>query len=103
MALVEPPLTNGNHINGTNGITTPDAPTEPAIPFDPAIFRAYLLALLPPLIAATPEDVELLFDEDFDGRVTRFAGEGGGVIYIVKKKDEVEGMSEPVCHACLNA
>ncbi|KAI0089933.1 dynein heavy chain, N-terminal region 1-domain-containing protein [Irpex rosettiformis] len=95
MALVEPPLTNGNHINGTNGISTPDGPTEPAIPFDPAIFRSYLLALLPPLIAATPEDVELLFDEDFDARVTRFAGEGGGVIYIVKKKDEVEDDSQP--------
>ncbi|KAI0344163.1 cytoplasmic dynein heavy chain 1 [Trametopsis cervina] len=87
MASVEAPLTNGHH---TNGISAPDGPSEPAIPFDPAIFRAYLLALLPPLIAALPEDVETLFDDDFDGRVTRFAADGGGVIYIVKKKDEVE-------------
>ena len=30
-------------------------------------------------------------DDEFDERVTRFAGENGGVMYVVKKKEEVEG------------
>lgn len=90
MAAVDAPLTNGTNSLHTNG-SLPDGPAESTIAFDPATFRSYLLALLPPLIGASPEDVESLFDEDFDERVSRFASEGGGVLYIVKKRDEVEG------------
>ena len=92
MAALDAPLTNGTA--HTNGIT-PDGPSEPVITFDPSIFRSYLSALLPPLLAAHPDDVESLFDSEFDERISRFAGEGGGVMNIVKKKDEVEGECIP--------
>jgi hypothetical protein len=59
--------------------------------FDPAIFRTYLLSLLPPVIGASPEEIESIFDDEFDERVTRFASEGTGVIYIIKRRDKVEG------------
>ena len=74
----------------TNGHDTP-APEPPTSSFDPALFRSYLLALLPPVIGALPEELETLFDAEFDERVTRFAAEGGNVIYVVKSKDDVEG------------
>ena len=32
-------------------------------------------------------------DEEFDALVARFASEAGGVIYVVKVKEESEGMS----------
>lgn len=92
MAAVETPLTNGSSGIHANGALQ-DGPVEPTIAFDPAIFRSYLLALLPPFLAALPEELESIFDDEFDERISRFAGEGGGVIYIVKKKDEAEGMS----------
>lgn len=95
MAAVEAPLsipqTNGN---GTNGVLH-DGPVEPAISFDPALFRSYLLALLPPVVGAALAELEEIFDDDFDERVQRFAGEGGGAIYVVKKKDDAEG--ESIC------
>ncbi|KAJ4468639.1 hypothetical protein C8J55DRAFT_201221, partial [Lentinula edodes] len=70
-------------------------PAEPTAPFfDPEIFRSYLLALLPPVIGAWPSDLERIFDADFEERVSRFSGEGGNVLYVVKAKDEVEGDSE---------
>lgn len=88
MAALDAPLTNGTaHANGI----TPDGPAEPVITFDPSIFRAYLRTLLPPLLGAQIDDVESVFDHEFDERVSRFTGEGGGVMYIAKKKDEVEG------------
>jgi hypothetical protein len=34
-----------------------------------------------------------LFDEEFDARVARFTSDSGGVIYVVKVKEESEGMS----------
>jgi hypothetical protein len=37
--------------------------------------------------------LDSLFDDEFDERVARFAAESGGVVYIVKVKDEVEGLS----------
>lgn len=81
-------------INGTNGNGThTPPPAEPTVTlFDPEIFRSYLLALLPPVIGALPSDLEDggLFDAEFDERVTRFAGEGGGVLYVVKAKDQVQ-------------
>ncbi|KAJ3727228.1 dynein heavy chain, N-terminal region 1-domain-containing protein [Lentinula guzmanii] len=83
----------------TNGHSETPPPAEPPTPFfDPEIFRSYLLALLPPVIGARPSDLEALFDSDFDERVTRFSGEGGGVLYVVKAKDEVEDDSEQTYH-----
>lgn len=88
-----PPLTNGlGRTNGTlngNG-DLHDGISEPAISFDPSVFHSYLLSLLPPILAAPPEDLESIFDDDFHDRVSRFAGEGTGVLYVVKKKDEQE-------------
>ncbi|KZT24393.1 hypothetical protein NEOLEDRAFT_1094681 [Neolentinus lepideus HHB14362 ss-1] len=106
MATPEPPLTpvlppNGtNGINGTNGVNGTsngtshhDGPVEPASApaFDSAVFREFLLSVLPPLMAASPRDLESVFNDDFDERVSRFAAEGGGAMYVVKMKDEVEG------------
>ncbi|KAJ3769937.1 dynein heavy chain, N-terminal region 1-domain-containing protein [Lentinula raphanica] len=83
----------------TNGHSETPPPAEPPAPFfDPEIFRSYLLSLLPPVIGSRPSDLESLFEGDFDERVTRFAGEGGGVLYVVKAKDEVEDDSEPIYH-----
>ncbi|KAI0785919.1 cytoplasmic dynein heavy chain 1 [Abortiporus biennis] len=94
MTSVETHLTNGV-TNGNGAIH--DGAVEPtqAIPFDPSIFRQYLLALLPPVIGATPDELLYLFDDDFDERVQRFASETGGVIYVVKKKDEAEDDAPP--------
>jgi dynein heavy chain 1 len=75
--------------NNTNG------PIESSVsqsqPFDSSIFRTYLLSLLPPVLGASPEELESLFDEEFEERVSRFAAEGGGVIYVVKVRDDAEG------------
>lgn len=85
------------HVNGTNGIhaSSPISQDEaaPSSSFDPGIFHTYLLSLLPPVLGATSKEIESIFDDDFDERVTRFASEGTGVVYIVKRKDEVEGTS----------
>ncbi|KAL0570437.1 dynein heavy chain, partial [Marasmius crinis-equi] len=79
-------LTNGN------GHDSPATPEPPTSSFDPAIFRSYLLPLLPALIGALPEELEAIFDRDFEERVMRFAGEGGNVIHVVKSiKAEGEG------------
>lgn len=66
---------------------------EPTSVFDPEIFRSYLLSLLPPVIGAIPEDLGSLFDEEFNARVARFASDTGGVIYVVKVKEDSKGMS----------
>lgn len=94
MAAVDSPLapiTNG--VSRTNGALNGngdlhDGITDPAISFDPSVFRSYLFSLLPPIFGVPPEELESIFDEDFHDRVSRFAGEGGGVVYIVKKRDE---------------
>ncbi|KAI0292242.1 cytoplasmic dynein heavy chain 1 [Multifurca ochricompacta] len=87
------------HVNGTNGINgtspIPHDEAPPSSSFDPGIFRTYLLSLLPPVLGATPEEIESIFDSEFDDRVTRFANEGSGVIYVVKRKDEVEDDMPP--------
>lgn len=89
-----PAPTNGTaHTNG-NGVLH-DTLVEPSITFDTSIFRSYLLALLPPVLAASPIELESLFDDEFDERVSRFAGEGGGVIHVVKHKDEGEDEAPP--------
>ncbi|KAL0062365.1 dynein heavy chain [Marasmius tenuissimus] len=77
----------------TNGHESPATPEPPTSSFDPEIFRTYLSALLPALIGALPEELESIFDHDFEERVARFAAEGGNVIYVVKSiktKDEGE-------------
>ena len=104
MAGVESPLapiTNGigrtnGALNGNGNGDLHDGISEPAIAFDPPVFRSYLLSLLPPIFGASPEELESLFDEDFDDRCSRFAGEGGGVVYVVKKRDEQESQSFPL-------
>ncbi|KAF7974161.1 hypothetical protein HWV62_13279 [Athelia sp. TMB] len=86
--LSSPALTNGNG----HGPILGDGPiAETASTFDSAIFRDYLLSLLPPVLGASLEELDTLFDDDFDERVSRFAAEGGVVIYVVKVRDEVEG------------
>ncbi|KAJ7202870.1 dynein heavy chain, N-terminal region 1-domain-containing protein [Mycena pura] len=56
------------------------------VPFDAEAFRVYLRALLPPVIAAAPADVEELFDDTFNDRVAKFTSEPGAVLYVVKSK-----------------
>ena len=83
--------TNGS---SSHEASTPEAPSV-STAFDPAYFREYLLALLPPVIGANPVDLESLFDEEFNARVTRFASEIGGVIYVIKvKEDSDSGASQ---------
>lgn len=85
------PLTNGilHHANGENGTSVV---VEPTATFDPSVFRPYLLSLLPPVLGATPEELESIFDDEgFEEKVLRFAGESGGVIYVVKVRDTTEG------------
>ena len=79
--------TNGHHHDPPQS----ESQTQP-LSFDTDIFRTYLLALLPPVIGALPSELDSLFDDEFDERVARFAAESGGVVYIVKVKDEVEGL-----------
>ncbi|EIN13215.1 dynein heavy chain protein 2 [Punctularia strigosozonata HHB-11173 SS5] len=104
------PTTNGlttngiNGTNGTNGINGRHSPGdtvgEPstsatASTFDPSVFKTYILALLPALLGASPEDLADLFDDYFEERVARFAAEGNGVIYVSKIKDDVEDDGQP--------
>ena len=84
--------TNGHHHDPPQS----ESQTQP-LSFDTDIFRTYLLALLPPVIGALPSELDSLFDDEFDERVARFAAEAGGVVYIVKVKDEVEGLSFYLC------
>ncbi len=80
-------LTNGSTTNGDH------TPTEPASSFDPDIFRRYLLSLLPPVLGANVADLNSLFDNEFEERVSRFATDTGGVIYVVQAKEENDGMA----------
>jgi hypothetical protein len=83
---VLPPVVNGVHSEA------PQAVAAPSNPYDPSLFRSYLLALLPPVIGASAEELEeTLFDHEFEERVSKFSGEGGSVIYVVKVKHEAEG------------
>ena len=90
MAAVEtlsPPLPNGT--------TTPEPTTNGThavlIPLDPLVFRTYLLTLLPPFFGASAEELETIFDSEFEDRVSKFSTEAGGALYIAKLKDDVEG------------
>ena len=94
MPSAEAALSNdGIQVNG-NGVLQDGAAegsTTPTIPFDPSVLRSYLLALLPPLLDAAPDELETIFDERFDDLVARFAGENGGVVYVVKRREDVQG------------
>jgi dynein heavy chain 1 len=70
---------------------------QPGVSFDTEPFRVYLRALLPPVIACLPEDVEGLFDDTFDDRVAKFASEPGAVLYVVKSKYSGEDAAEGAC------
>lgn len=90
-----PPLTNG-HGPGTD---TPEpamsSQSQPPVPFDPEVFKVYLESLLPPIIGASRSDLDSIFEQhDFSEKVGQFAAEGGGVIYVVKAKDEVANGEE---------
>ena len=74
----------------SNGVPPHDSPVD-APPFDVSLFRSYLLSLLPPVLGAFPEELVSLFDDEFGEKVSRFAADGGGVIYVVKAKEETEG------------
>jgi hypothetical protein len=84
---MEPPLTSLPLTNGTH-----ESPLESSSQFDSSLFRSYLVSLLPPVIGALPEEVESIFEDDFQDTISRFAGEGGGVVYVVKRRNDVEGM-----------
>ncbi|KAG9310418.1 dynein heavy chain, N-terminal region 1-domain-containing protein [Chiua virens] len=84
-----PPLTSST----SNGV--PDGPVDTPPPFDVSLFRSYLLSLLPPVLGTYPEELVSLFDDEFEEKVSRFASEGGGVIYVVKVKEEAEEDAPP--------
>lgn len=87
-----------------NGIT-PNNLEQPTstnqVPFDTTPFRQYLLALLPPVLGATKDDIEvgIFGDLEFEDRVKAWAssvtlggGTGGsGVLYVAKVQDELQG------------
>jgi hypothetical protein len=90
---MEPALANGNGIHDSP--PAQETPPPPVTDFDPEIFRSYLLALLPPLFGTPATDLEALFEDGFQERITHFAGEGGGVLYVSKFKDDIEDDEEP--------
>lgn len=111
---LSPTLPNGiSHINSNGHLHHDDSPStstsqNPVVAptFDPNVFRTYLLSLLPPVLGATPNELEGIFadEEAFEEKVLRFAGESaggasgsgsGGVLYVVKMRDgsSAEGSS----------
>ncbi|KAG0695757.1 dynein heavy chain, N-terminal region 1-domain-containing protein [Suillus ampliporus] len=70
-------------------MSTPDAPATPLTNFNSALPHDS------PYLVLFPKGLVALFDEEFDEQVARFTAEGGGVIYVVKTKDEVEEDSSP--------
>ena len=83
------PLTNGS----ANHHDADPTPPAPAASFDPEIFRSYLTSLLPPVIGANVSDLNAMFEDEFEERVSRFSADSGGVIYVVQIKEESEGAS----------
>ncbi|KAH6880862.1 cytoplasmic dynein heavy chain 1 [Coprinopsis sp. MPI-PUGE-AT-0042] len=92
--------TNGS---SSHDALTPEVTTSVSTAFDPEVFRTYLLALLPPVIGANPIDLESLFDEEFNARVTRFASEIGGVIYVIKVKEDSDSDDTPPMYSYILA
>ena len=86
---MEPPLTPVP-VNGTNGHH--DGLLEPTMQFDIYLFRSYLSTLLPPVVGALPEELDDLFESgDFHETVSKLAAEGSDVIYLVKRRVDLEG------------
>ncbi|KAF8208519.1 dynein heavy chain, N-terminal region 1-domain-containing protein [Mycena galopus ATCC 62051] len=73
-------------VNGNGNGLEHQQQQQPGVSFDAEVFRVYLRALLPPVIACHPDDVEGLFDDTFDDRVAKFASDPGAVLYCVKSK-----------------
>lgn len=95
MATVEPTSNTNGTANGISHHDHASTSAEPvAFAFDPNIFRSYLVSLLPPVLGASLDELETLFDYEFEDHVTKFAGDGGVVIYIIKVKQELEGVHE---------
>jgi hypothetical protein len=42
-------------------------------------------------IGVSPEELEYLFDDEFEGHVDKLAAEGGGALYIDKTRNDGEG------------
>ncbi|TDL28910.1 hypothetical protein BD410DRAFT_738739 [Rickenella mellea] len=98
MASLEISTTPVTPLTPTNGVhaLAADGPVTPPATFDSAPIRAFLLLLLPPMLGASQEDLEdSLFDYEFEERISRFAAEGGGPLYVVKHKDEAEDDAPP--------
>jgi hypothetical protein len=76
----------------TNGINHNMAPAEPSVAFNSEIFHSYLLALLLPVIGALPSELDSVFDSEFDERVAHFTTNTGGSLYVIKAKEDSEGM-----------
>jgi len=111
-AQPQPGYTNGlassnvngmDHINGS-GLDVSVSSTSGAqpIPFDTSVFRSYLLALLPPVLGATPTDIEdgIFSDPDFEERVRHFAVQPGGPLYVAKIVDDLHGAAFPLSAIC---
>lgn len=93
MALSPPlatsPLPGDKQLDAPNGVV---ASSASATSFEPALFQNYLLSLLPPIVGASQDELSAtLFDDDFDEKSSKFASEGGSVIYVLKIRDEGEG------------
>ena len=95
MSTASPEVFSSGHSPNVNGnAPLPAESVPPPVPFDASLFKTYLLSIVPPVIGATPDDLEPIFDGDFDEKVAKFAVEGMSVIYVVKVKDEGEGESQ---------
>jgi hypothetical protein len=81
------PNGNGAHANGDEAA------------FDTAPVRAYLGALLPALLGAAPDDLDGLYEDEFEERVARFAAEGTAVMYVTKIKHDLGGAPVPRVYA----
>ncbi|KAJ7070130.1 dynein heavy chain, N-terminal region 1-domain-containing protein [Mycena amicta] len=92
---MDPPPTNGS-----NGLDHQTPTPAGVVAFDSDIFRVYLRALLPPVIAAVPEDVESLFDDSFEDRVAKFASDPAATLYVVKSRfsGDEGGEDEPTSY-----
>lgn len=112
MDVASPPLQSGfpnghaspgvnghDHLNGSSldGPIT-STPAAAPLPFHASTFREYLLALLPPVLGATPSELEdgIFSDPDFEERVTQFATQPGGPLYVAKISDELHGTPLPL-------
>jgi hypothetical protein len=107
MEVSSPPIQSPGYTNGTtnghvgldasqNGIngaepSSSSSAQQPAIPFDTSVFKSYLQALLPPVLGASPKELQdgIFNDAEFEDRVVKFAAENGGPIYVVKIKENL--------------